>query len=78
MVGQLLGGYAAALDNKQPLKTFADSGQQRWVYMIPAVHQNGEEFNMLVLAIDVTRPGTLTLELMFIDPEQFRRDAAAE
>jgi hypothetical protein len=76
MVAQLLGGYVAALDKKQPVKTFADADQQRWVYMIPAVHQNGELLNMLVLAVDVSRPGALTLELMFIDPEQFRRDAA--
>jgi hypothetical protein len=83
LVGQLLAAYAKTLNEKQPLNTFADDNQQRWVYLIPALSKSSaepastESLNMLVLAANMSRPGALTLELMFIDPEQFRRDTAA-
>jgi hypothetical protein len=78
LIGQLLAGYAAALEKQQPLKTFSDDAQRRWVYLIPALQENAERLNMLVLAADVSRPAVLTLELMFIDPEQFRRNDTAD
>lgn len=77
LIGHLLGTYAQLLNEKQPLKTFSDAEQRRWIYLIPAACQIGENLNMLVMAANVGQPGALTLELMFIDPEQFRRDTAA-
>lgn len=77
LVGQLLVGFGQKLEKKEPLNTFSDAGQQRWVYLIPAVSRHGEEWNMLVLAVDAGQPGALNLELMFIDPEQFRREETA-
>jgi hypothetical protein len=78
LIGQLLAGYAAALEKQEPLKTFSDEAQRRWIYLIPALQENTERLNMMVLAADVSRPAVLTLELMFIDPEQFRRDETAD
>jgi len=78
LVGRLLATYAQLLNEKQPLNTFSDEQQQRWVYLIPAAFQNSEALNMMVLAANMSQPGALTLELMFIDPEQFRvKEAAA-
>jgi len=78
LLGALLASYAKLLNEKQPLNVFADEQQQRWVYLIPAAFQSGETLDMLVLAANLSQPGALTLELMFIDPEQFRaREAAA-
>lgn len=76
LVGQLLAAYAKLLNEKQPLNIFSDDAQQRWIYLIPAAFQSGDQLNMLVLAANLSQPGALTLELMFIDPEQFRSDAA--
>jgi hypothetical protein len=46
--------------------------------MIPAIMKTGQQFDMMILGADVRVPGVLTLELMFIDPEQFKRaDASA-
>lgn len=78
LVGRLLATYAQLLNEKQPLNTFSDEQQQRWVYLIPAAFQSSEALNMMVLAANMSQPGALTLELMFIDPEQFRvKEAAA-
>ena len=77
LIGQLLAGFAAKLEQKQPLKTFSDAEQRRWIYLIPALHQSDERVNMMVLAVNVSQPGTLSLELMFIDPAQFRKEDAA-
>jgi len=76
LVGQLLGNYARLLNEKQPLNTFSDEEQQRWVYLIPAAFQGPEHLNMLVLSANMNEPGSLNLELMFIDPEQFRTAGA--
>jgi hypothetical protein len=77
LVGQLLAAYGKRLEQSEPLNLLSDPEQRRWVYPIPAAHQSGEQWNMLVLAANVGQPGALNLELMFIDPEQFRRDRAA-
>lgn len=77
LVVELLNGYAQFLNEKKPLNTFSDEQRQRCVYLLPAVVNRDEISDMLVLAIDLSDPGTFELALMFIDPEQFRQPAAA-
>lgn len=73
----LVAAQVAALQSDQPLNTFSDEHGQRWVYLIPAACVEDQQVNMMVLAIDAGAPGALTLELMFVDPAQFQRPAAA-
>jgi hypothetical protein len=73
LVGNLLIAQAQKLNEKQPLNVFSNTEEQRWVFLIPAVHGAGETVNMLVLAIELSQPGELLLELMFIDPSQFEQ-----
>jgi hypothetical protein len=73
LVGNLLVAQVQKLNEKQPLNIFSNTEQQRWVFLIPAVQSAGETVNMLVLAIELSRPGELLLELMFIDPNQFEK-----
>ncbi|HSB95862.1 MAG TPA: hypothetical protein VLC91_05415 [Spongiibacteraceae bacterium] len=73
LVGHMLVAQAQKLNEKQPLNVFSSEEQQRWVFFIPAVHKSGDVLNMLVLAIELSRPGELLLELMFIDPKQFEQ-----
>lgn len=79
LVGRLVVECAERLDKKQQLALFADDEQQRWVFMIPAGQQVDGVVDILVPAIDLSRPGRLLLELMFIDPAQFeQRDDAVQ
>lgn len=77
LVGQLLNGFAQVLNTKQPLNSFSDEKRKRCVYLLPAILESEGTTDMLVLAIDLSEPGTFELALMFIDPEQFRQTAAA-
>jgi len=48
-----------------------DSGRQL-MFNIPAISNLDGDFNALVLGADLRRSGELVLQLMFIDPEQYR------
>lgn len=79
LVGQLVVACVERLNNKQPLNIFANEEQQRWVFLVPAGQQDGAVVDILVPAIELSKPGTLLLELMFIDPAQFgQRDGARQ
>jgi hypothetical protein len=73
LLGRLLAAQVEQLHAGQPLNIFSNSEQQRWVYLIPALYQTGSETNMLVSALELSEPGALLMELMFIDPSQFDR-----
>lgn len=72
LVGQLLVAISQQLKAKRLLPSFSTADSRRWSYLIPAVRRGVERDDMLILGLDIRRPGTLTLELMFIDPAQFQ------
>lgn len=77
LVGQLIVECTERLHKKQPLNIYANEDQQRWVFLIPAGQRADDVVDVLVPAIELSRPGTLLLELMFIDPAQFEAQGAA-
>jgi len=77
LAAQLLAACAQQLDSKQPLNTFSDKDEKRWVYLIPALYQSDTALNMLVMGANMRQPGELTLELMFVDPVQFQSQERA-
>jgi hypothetical protein len=77
LLAQLVGACAQQLESGQPLNTFSDQDEKRWVYLIPALYYSDAALNMLVAGVNMRQPGELTIELMFVDPEQFRKQEAA-
>jgi hypothetical protein len=78
LIARLLHGFMQKMQAKESLNPFTDEDGKRWSYMIPAIMKTGQQFDMMILGADVRVPGVLTFELMFIDPEQFKRaDASA-
>jgi hypothetical protein len=77
LVGRLIVECVERLNKKQPLNLFANAEQQRTIFLIPAAHQAADAVDMLVLAVELSQPGALLLELMFIDPVQFSQQGAA-
>ena len=75
LVGQLLVAISQQLKAQRPLPSFSTADSRRWSYLIPAVHRGAERDDVLILGLDIRRPGTLTLELLFIDPAQFQAHA---
>ena len=55
----------------EPLVMSDDDGSQL-LFNIPALTYIDGVLNALVLGADLRRPGALVLQLMFIDPEQYR------
>ena len=56
----------------EPIVMSDDSGRQL-MFNIPAISHIDGDFNALVLGADLRRAGELVLQLMFIDPEQYRK-----
>ncbi|CAA0107950.1 hypothetical protein [Zhongshania aliphaticivorans] len=56
----------------EPIVMSDDSGRQL-MFNIPAISHIDGDFNALVLGADLRRAGELVLQLMFIDPEQYRQ-----
>ena len=54
-----------------PIVMSDDSGRQL-MFNIPAISNIDGDFNALLLGADLRRNGELILQLMFIDPEQYR------
>ncbi len=77
LLAQLVGACAQQLESEQPLNTFSDQDEKRWVYLIPALYHSDAALNMLVAGVNMRQPGELTIELMFVDPEQFRKQESA-
>tara|TARA_R110001592_G_scaffold6774_12_gene36842 strand:- start:3020 stop:3499 length:480 start_codon:yes stop_codon:yes gene_type:complete len=55
----------------EPIVMSDDSGRQL-MFNIPAISNIDGDFNALLLGADLRRNGELILQLMFIDPEQYR------
>lgn len=77
LVGQLLAAFTEKLQQSERLNVFADADQRRWLYLIPALLQSPERINVLLLGADIRQPGAMTLELQFVDPDQFRQQDAS-
>jgi len=77
LIGRLLHGFMQKLQTQESLNMFTDEDGKRWSYLIPAVLKTEATIDMMILGADVREPGVLTLELMFIDPEQFRKAESA-
>ena len=77
VTAQLLGAVSQLLKAKQPLPVFSTEDKGRWTYLIPAVYRGDVREEILILGLDASRPGKLTLELMFIDPAQFQQTVSA-
>jgi len=77
LIVRLLHGFMQKLQTQESLNMFTDEDGKRWSYLIPAVLKTEATIDMMILGADVREPGVLTLELMFIDPEQFKKAESA-
>lgn len=77
MVGLLLYQIGERLSQAQPdLALMNDDGGRELLFHIPAVEKQGDSLNILVLGVDLKTPGTAVLQLLYMDPSQYRRKSA--
>ncbi len=71
-----------ALQAQGGLNLMNDESGKRLLFNLPAIVGEGpqgqERVNVLVLGVDLALPGEATLQLMFLDPSQYRRQPLAD
>ena len=68
----MLQGVAKQLQAKKEIRTFTNAQTGNVIFFIPGFVEENGRLNMLVSSLRKTA-GKATLELLFLDPEQFRR-----
>ena len=71
----MLQNYTDYLPDKKKAPLFSNEEQGAAIFLVPGIVENQSVVNMLVLGIESSAAG-LHLKLQFIDPEQFRTEAA--
>lgn len=74
-LGQLLNGIAQRLRLKAEIPVLASEQTGQIIFSIPALFTEDGTTNVLMLGVGKPEPGIATLQLQFLDPEQFRRKA---
>ena len=79
LLGLLLYRLGERLEQAQPdLALMNDDGGRKLLFHIPAVETQGDSYNILVLGVDLNTPGVAVLQLMYMDPSQYRRKSESQ
>ena len=57
---------------------FTDKRSGAMVFGIPGVTQNGERPNVMMMSVNLRKPGSVQVKLMYVDPEQFNQRGASD
>ncbi|MEH6549980.1 MAG: hypothetical protein V7711_14935 [Pseudomonadales bacterium] len=77
-IGVLVSRYAARVQEEGEINLMTNEETGAQLLNIPAVVADGDQLNVLVLGWISKAPGTMDLQLMFLDPEQFRKPEGEE
>lgn len=73
----MLQGIVKQLKAKKDIRTFTNARTGHVIFFVPGFVQENGRLNMLVTSLQKTT-GKATLELLFLDPEQFRQAETGE
>ena len=76
-LGQLLGRIGERLRLRQEIGVYSSAETGQILFNIPALITEDGVSNVLMLGLAAPEPGFATLQLQFLDPEQFRRQPEA-
>ena len=77
-LGLLLTNYSALLGGEKKIPVLSDDSGNNHVFSVPALTADRDQVNALVLGWEMTAPATVEFKLQYIDPDQFRREGAAQ
>ena len=78
-VQALVGSVSEVLQSEKKITTFTDGDSGNVLFGVPGFTQQGEQFNALMLVVDVGVAGTVLLRLQYMNPDQFvQTEGAAE
>ncbi len=67
----LLGTASAQLENERNIVTFTEQNTGATLFGVPGITQEEGELNALLMAADFSQPGTVHLQLQYMEPGQF-------
>lgn len=70
-----MGGYMRE-EAKVPVFTQKTTGEM--LFGVPGFTQVDDELNVMMLAVNLRRPGAVQLKLMYVEPDQFKQSAQPE
>ena len=78
-MASMLQAISKRLNGKEPdkIQTFSNQENNQTIFFVPGFVQERDILNMLVCSVK-TSPGKMNLQLMFLDPEQFRKNSETE
>ena len=74
----LIARLADTLREEGDLRMFTDEMTGHHLFLVPAMSSIDDVVNMMVLGLQQPIPGAMTLQLQFLNPDQFAQEAAAE
>ena len=76
-VQALVGSVSEVLQSEKKITTFTDGDSGNVLFGVPGFTQQGEQFNALMLVVDVGVAGTVLLRLQYMNPDQFVQTVGA-
>ena len=77
-LGLLLTNFSAKLEAKDMPPVLSDEQGKAHVFSLPALAVDGEQVNAMVMGWEMIAPGAVEFKLLYLDPDQFRRDQQPE
>ena len=77
-LGLLLSNISARLEAEEEIPVLSDESGKAHVFNLPVLAVDGEQVNALVLGWEMIGPAAVEFKILFLDPEQFRKQEPAE
>lgn len=74
-LAQLLARLAERVRLRGDIAVYSEEASGAMLFYVPAVTEDEGRTNVLMLGLDTPEPGSVTLRLQFLDPQQFQRSA---
>jgi hypothetical protein len=77
-LASLLHGVGENVRSEAEVPVFTDKRSGAMLFGIPGFTQNEDQLNVMMMSVNLRKPGSVQVKLMYVDPEQFRQRSASE
>jgi hypothetical protein len=77
-LASLLHGVGENVRREAEVPVFTDKRSGAMLFGIPGFTQNENQLNVMMMSVNLRKPGSVQVKLMYVDPEQFRQRSASE
>lgn len=77
-LASLLQALAENVRRETEVPVFTDKGSGAMLFGIPGFTQNEDQQNVMMMSVNLRKPGCVQVKLMYLDPEQFNQRRAPD